>query len=356
LDVNVDILAEPQSHPFSGVQPLRVSVAMATYDGEKYIREQLESLSRQTLLPCELIITDDGSTDRTLTVVDGFAREAPFPVRIHRNRERLGYAGNFLKAASLCAGDLIAFCDQDDIWMEQKLSTCVPFFGDPEVLLAAHSAWTLLPSGQRGRRLPDYAQSGILSWGEIDPFGFPLGFAMILRKDLLAISAPPSRPEKIHGHDQWLWFLAAATGKVAKIAEALTLYRQHEANLYGTREKITVSQLAKRIAETLEYDALAADELVCAQVLMDASAGHPGRAKRLVATAHQLERRAALHRLRTRIYARGSGFLRRADTWRRIFFQAGYLPDASRTRLGPKAGVKDLVFGVTGMYRLTENN
>jgi glycosyltransferase involved in cell wall biosynthesis len=324
---------------------------MATWNGEKYIREQLDSLARQTLLPCELVITDDGSTDATLAVAEEFARRAPFPVRIHRNPERLGYADNFLRAASLCEGDLIAFCDQDDIWMEQKLSTCVPFFAYPEVLLAAHSAWTLLPSGQRGRRFPHYARNWIPSWGKVDPFGFPLGFAMILRRELLTVDALPSRPPKIHGHDQWLWFLAVATGRIVKIAEALTLYRQHDSNLYGAGEKATVARLAKGIAETLEYDTLAAEELACARVLMNAADRDPARAKRLRATAHRVESRAALHRLRTAIYASGSGFLRRAGIWCRIFLKGGYWPDGSRTRLGPKAGLKDLLFGVTGALR-----
>jgi rhamnosyltransferase len=348
--VKAGIPVERQSHPSSAV-PLRISVAMATYNGEKYIREQLDSLARQTLLPCELVMTDDGSADGTLAIAEEFARGAPFPVRIHRNPKQLGYADNFLHAASLCEGDLIAFCDQDDIWMEQKLSTCVPFFADPEVLLVAHSAWTLLPSGQRGRRFPNYAKNGILPWGMADPFGFPLGFAMILRKELLTADPPPSRPSKIHGHDQWLWFLAAATGRIARIAEALTLYRQHESNLYGAGEKATVSRLAKGIAATLEYDTLAAEELACARVLVDAADRDPARAKRLLATAHRVERRAALHRRRTAIYASGSGFLARTGVWCRIFVQGGYWPDRSRTRLGPKAGLKDLVFGVTGALR-----
>ena len=99
----------------------RVSVAMGTYNGERFIRQQLESIAQQTLLPCELVVRDDASTDGTLTIVEEFASHAPFPVRIHKNDVRLGYPDNFMQAAILTNGDWIAFCDQDDFWLPQKL-------------------------------------------------------------------------------------------------------------------------------------------------------------------------------------------------------------------------------------------
>ena len=83
---------------------MKISIAMATYNGAKYIRDQLDTLGRQTLPPVELVVTDDGSTDATLSIVEAFSAVAPFPVRIIRNTNRLGYEENFLKAASLCAG------------------------------------------------------------------------------------------------------------------------------------------------------------------------------------------------------------------------------------------------------------
>src|SRR3954470_19575459 len=75
---------------------LRISIGMATYEGERYIGEQLESLARQKLLPFELFVTDDGSTDGTLDILNAFSEGSPFPVRIFRNSTRLGYEENFL--------------------------------------------------------------------------------------------------------------------------------------------------------------------------------------------------------------------------------------------------------------------
>ena len=94
-----------------------VSVVMATYNGAAFIDEQLRSLAAQTVLPSELVVSDDGSTDGTLVHVERFAEVAPFPVLVLRNTEPLGYGENFLRAARLATGDCIALCDQDDVWL-----------------------------------------------------------------------------------------------------------------------------------------------------------------------------------------------------------------------------------------------
>ena len=76
---------------------------MATYNGERHIKEQVDSLARQSHLPLELVVTDEGSTDATLAIVADFAQTAPFPVRVHRNVGRLGYVKNCLHASALCS-------------------------------------------------------------------------------------------------------------------------------------------------------------------------------------------------------------------------------------------------------------
>lgn len=93
----------------------KISVAMATYNGAAYLEQQLESLANQVLHPGELVVTDDGSSDGTLALIEDFARRAPFPVRLVRNEARLGYRGNFIKTSTICGCELIAFCDQDDV-------------------------------------------------------------------------------------------------------------------------------------------------------------------------------------------------------------------------------------------------
>jgi glycosyltransferase involved in cell wall biosynthesis len=108
-------------------QVKKISVAMCTYNGEKYLREQLQSIASQTRLPDELVICDDRSADSTTDIIRDFSGSAPFPVRLNINPVNLGAAAkgitrNFEHASRLCTGDLIAFCDQDDVWNPQKLA------------------------------------------------------------------------------------------------------------------------------------------------------------------------------------------------------------------------------------------
>jgi len=98
-----------------------VSIALATWNGARFLRDQLASYECQTILPTELVISDDGSTDRTLEILAEFARSATFPVRILSGGERLGFADNFFRAANACTSQFIAFSDQDDVWLPKKL-------------------------------------------------------------------------------------------------------------------------------------------------------------------------------------------------------------------------------------------
>ena len=102
-----------------------VSVVLCTYNGARYLPAQLASYLNQDRLPDELVIGDDGSTDQTQALIEDFARSAPFPVRFHRNPERLGVGGNFDAAIQRCTGDFIALSDQDDEWRPDKLSRLV---------------------------------------------------------------------------------------------------------------------------------------------------------------------------------------------------------------------------------------
>ena len=104
-----------------------ISVALCTYNGEKFLREQLESIAAQTRLPTELLVCDDKSTDSTVEILQSFADSAPFPVNIHINPVNVGGSAkgitkNFETTVSRCTGKLIVPCDQDDVWSPQKLA------------------------------------------------------------------------------------------------------------------------------------------------------------------------------------------------------------------------------------------
>lgn len=92
-----------------------ISVAMTTYNGEKYICEQIESILNQSLKVDEIIVCDDGSSDSTIELLKRY------PVKVIQNDVNLGYRLNFRKAMELCSGDYIFLCDQDDIWLPNKV-------------------------------------------------------------------------------------------------------------------------------------------------------------------------------------------------------------------------------------------
>src|SRR5437773_2588198 len=93
-----------------------ISIAMATYNGAKFIREQLASLAAQTRLPHEIVVSDDCSTDATVSIIEDFAATVAFPVRLHRNPTNIGVARNFERALRACSGGIVFICDQDDFW------------------------------------------------------------------------------------------------------------------------------------------------------------------------------------------------------------------------------------------------
>ena len=109
---------------------MTVSVCMCTFQGEKYIQKQLDSIYEQTKRPDEVIICDDGSGDRTLPLIEDFIQKHHLEGKwnLRRNPENLGYLANFYYACSLCTGDIVFFADQDDVWYPEKLEKMYSVF------------------------------------------------------------------------------------------------------------------------------------------------------------------------------------------------------------------------------------
>ena len=105
-----------------------LSVALCTYNGAKYIREQVESILNQTMPVDEIVVCDDGSTDHTLSIIESLRESTKTDIRIHRNETNLGVCANFQKAVDLCNGDIIFLSDQDDVWHGDKVETVVGYF------------------------------------------------------------------------------------------------------------------------------------------------------------------------------------------------------------------------------------
>lgn len=285
----------------------RCSVVLCTYNGASFLAAQLESLVRQSRLPDELVIGDDGSTDSTLAILESFQDKAPFPVRIHRwNGLPLGPAANFARTLALAEGDMIALCDQDDIWREDKLvRLCAALMDEPDVTMAFSDA-ELLDEHLRplGYTMWQRVELGIQELEVIaadDPMqvllkrfrvtGATLIFATWLRPLILPL--PPDWP-----HDAWIACIAAANGRLRAIPEPLLRYRQHGGNAVGgqrpsfwklLRRGLSSDRQSYLLSELARHRELA----VRLQSLPQQRFSRPA-ATAVAAKVRHLERRAAL--------------------------------------------------------------
>lgn len=204
---------------------MKISIAMATYNGAEYLQEQLQSFMDQTRQPDELIIADDCSTDETEVIIRNFAKTAPFTVEFHRNQENLGYSGNFNAALMKTTGDLVFLSDQDDVWFPEKIERMVGVAErNPHALVVMNDA--ALTDGELNG-------VGLTKVGQIRSAGlcmkaFVMGCCCGVRRELLNLCMPI--PEGIKAHDNWLvHFAEAMNGKVV-CDEVLQYYRRHETN------------------------------------------------------------------------------------------------------------------------------
>jgi glycosyltransferase involved in cell wall biosynthesis len=220
-------------------QRFQISVALATFNGGRYLDQQLQSIAAQSFLPAELVVGDDGSADDTAQIIEAFAERAPFPVKFIRNATRLGYAENFLTVTSECRSDLVAFCDQDDVWRKDKLQRCERQFHDPRILMCAHAASLIDQSGYRIGDFPQHRGRSYFPPNTLPPWGVFFGFSIVFRRKILTLADNVTRPHdnivpgKLLAHDRWVYFLASSLGFSRYLPQRLADYRQHGENQFG---------------------------------------------------------------------------------------------------------------------------
>lgn len=204
---------------------MRISIAMATYNGAKYLREQLDSFLHQTRLPDELVVCDDGSSDATLEILEVFRQQVPFSVHIYRNETNLGYIKNFEKAMSLCAGDIIFLSDQDDFWLSNKLEVVEKLFAlKPNLMVVVNDQYI----ADSSLKLSTYTTLGNAKAVGLTESWLVAGCCTAIRRVFFPIVLPI--PENAHGHDAWINKLAEALGLRYVHAVPLQYYRRHGEN------------------------------------------------------------------------------------------------------------------------------
>jgi glycosyltransferase involved in cell wall biosynthesis len=242
--------------------PAKFSVAMCTYNGERFLPAQLASIANQSRPPDELVVCDDGSTDGTLAMVRAFADSAPYPVRVFENERNLGFVANFERAIGLCQGSLIALSDQDDIWYPERLERSEQAFAaHPEVGLIFSDAdmmddqdqstgvrlWTHFGLiGELKRRLVAGDYTVLVRHRFVT--GATVAFRSRLREQCL-----PFAPGWLH--DEWLAPTVAATAEILPISSPLIRYRIHSSQQVGLssqpglqeRQRLHWLELARQI-------------------------------------------------------------------------------------------------------------
>jgi len=227
----------------------RVSVVLCTYYGTAYLEKQLQSICKQTLQPFEVIVCDDNSSHETLTILERFRDQASFSVRIVVNEQRLGSTKNFDQALELASGDFLALCDQDDIWLPQKLAKLAHLLNEfPEVggvfsdaslidangRAASHvgragsekTLWTLHGFNRR-------KQTRFVNGGAIDlllQHDIVTGATLMVRASLRSTWHPIPASWV---HDGWITWMLAVQSRLELVAEPLVAYRIHAQQQLG---------------------------------------------------------------------------------------------------------------------------
>jgi glycosyltransferase involved in cell wall biosynthesis len=215
-----------------------ISVALCTFNGERYLPALLASLGQQNLRPLELVVCDDGSTDGTWGQLEHFAMTSPFPVHLRRNAKRLGVQANFQAAASLCRGALTAFADQDDIWLPEKLARAAAAFAKAEKPAASLYCTRLTCIDAAGTVVGRTRVPACIGFRnalvENIATGCSVVFGASLKTRFLAATAAD-----MEMHDWWLYLLASSFGEVFFDSEPGVLYRQHENNVAGWQPRLS---------------------------------------------------------------------------------------------------------------------
>jgi glycosyltransferase involved in cell wall biosynthesis len=285
---------------------------MATFNGAAHLLEQLESLVAQTRQPDELVISDDASTDVTTAVIRDFAARSPFRVRLIGNRDRLGSTLNFGRAVSECTGDIVALCDQDDVWRPEKLALIEEAFDDRGLGLVfsdaevvdeqlsplGYSLWESVGFDPRSRQLVRCGRAFDFMLGR----WFVTGATAAFRSDFKPLLLPFATGLPGYIHDRWAALLIAAVSRIDFIDQKLVLYRQHGTQQLGSRRMTTSEDLRDRMSsrrERLEIDRSALDALTARLSEHLEWKGHPAFLAAVEARRQHLDARLGLSRARS---------------------------------------------------------
>ncbi len=245
-----------------------ISVALCTYNGEKYVYEQLKSIVEQSYPVDEIVISDDGSNDGTIDIISAFKeKHTNVDIKIFVNENNVGVTKNFEIALRKCKGDIIFLSDQDDVWTLQKVENTVKAFEeDDQCLLVFSDAYLVDAEGNdMGSSLWERTKPILKKKYTVSDFTgarYITGATVAIKKELLNVTIPI--PESWI-HDAWLSVNASVYGNVKYLKEKLLLYRQHENNVIGAKKRSFLGQVLytkANIKKSIEFRNVMRDRFI----------------------------------------------------------------------------------------------
>ncbi|WP_308006687.1 glycosyltransferase family 2 protein [uncultured Chryseobacterium sp.] len=221
---------------------MKTSVAVCTYNGEKFLQKQIDSILNQTHPIDEIIVCDDGSTDATLKILNSYKEKYPEIFQIYINEKNLRSVKNFEKAISLCTHEIIFLSDQDDIWVENKVEKYLNYFEThPETEVIASNGFGI---DENGKKIDAYSFWDIPKISKevrenykiketlLKVTNIATGASLSVKKSFLK-DVIPFPDHKILHHDEWIAFAASLLDKFEFLPEKLFYYRIHSHQQIG---------------------------------------------------------------------------------------------------------------------------
>jgi len=241
----------------------KISVAMCTFNGAEFLSKQLESIKQQTVSVHEMVVCDDGSSDETLAIVERFSKQVAFPVLVHRNPINLGSSKNFEQCMALCQGDIIFLCDQDDVWMPQKVEKTLAYLDENPGHEAVFSNATMIdqagfPTGRTSFEQIEFTPEVQAKWKSEGSFDILIrgyvvtGATLAIRKSALSLVLPVPQIIPFLIHDGWIALILGSINKIGFLRETLIEYREHatqQVGLKGSEKHITMLNRIMRSRE-----------------------------------------------------------------------------------------------------------
>lgn len=227
---------------------MKLSVALCTYNGEKHIKEQLESILNQTTSIDEIVICDDYSNDRTIEIIEQFQLGNPNRISLYKNKVNLGSTKNFEKAIEICAGDYIFLSDQDDVWKENKVEKIIQHFVENPAIEAVFTNGDLIDD--RNKKINTHTLWDSVFFIEnqlekpIDLFklisskrNMVTGATLCIKKEIKDFILPFPNIKKYY-HDEWIAIIIASRRKLDYLTDKLISYRIHPKQQIGGKNSL----------------------------------------------------------------------------------------------------------------------